>query len=209
VRPSDGVVSVTQSDQSDTERQDALRTYDPSGGSVHQPYQQSLSSFGFASAPQKSAADKFIPVRSAASQCRRAEFELTPHPNRSAFVPSHLPTRHYVHGQACKLAHFGIICFRLCDVAGWAPPQGDSSKSAPSAAGQGLQNQQGLSLGNSYTAGIQMMPASSNNMGVAAQPLNGPTCNPWTHNSTLNGCVTPQVCPQHPSCSISALTYVL
>ena len=76
-------------------------------------------------------------------------------------------------------------------LAGWAPPQGDSLKNVPSAAGQGLQSQAGL--GNSYTAGIQMLPASNSNLNVPAPQGNGQTCNPWTRNSTLNGCVIPQV----------------
>ncbi|BDA46766.1 hypothetical protein COCOBI_09-2190 [Coccomyxa sp. Obi] len=75
--------------------------------------------------------------------------------------------------------------------AGGASSQGDSLKAVPSAAGQAIQNQQN-------TGGVQFKPAASIDLGAAALQWNTQTCNPWTHNSTYNGCVIPQAngaCP--------------
>jgi hypothetical protein len=76
--------------------------------------------------------------------------------------------------------------------------QTDSAKQAPANAQNTLVQSAGQNLDPTHGAGLQLQPAGSS-LGQThpAQAANAQTCNPWSKNATLNGCVAPQVqcCP--------------
>ena len=80
--------------------------------------------------------------------------------------------------------------------AGW---QGDSTKQAPSNALQqqgsvpGVVPQDGQNLDPSHGGGLQIQPVKAPPAGSTAGQAGAPSCNIWTHNATMNGCVAPQV----------------
>ena len=72
--------------------------------------------------------------------------------------------------------------------------QTDSAKQAPANAQNTLVQSAGQNLDPSHGAGLQIQPAASSlDQAHPAQAANVQTCNPWSKNATLNGCLAPQV----------------
>ena len=57
----------------------------------------------------------------------------------------------------------------------------------------GVVPQYGQNLDASHGGGLQIQPVTPPVAPSTAGQAGAPTCNTWTHNATMNGCVAPQV----------------
>ena len=112
-----------------------------------------------------------------------------------------LPAMQLKQGSICANCNATYIC------AGWQSwSGGDTSKQTPSTAAQPAQSSSqsimASTLPNPDVNPLAIQPMTTPDVGGGNKRWINPTlsCNPWSGNSTLNGCITPQVGHQGTYC---------